>query len=85
MQILTIPEEDEGFVFYTNVFGQGLGVVLMQHRKVIVYASRKLKEYEKNYSHDLELAIVVFALKIYRYYLYGVHCNIYIYIPTIRI
>ncbi|XP_073049466.1 uncharacterized protein [Primulina eburnea] len=52
---------------------KGLGVVLMQRGKVIAYASRQLKEYEKNYpTHDLELAAVVFALKIWRHYLYGV-------------
>ena len=50
----------------------------MQYGKVIAYASRQLKDYEKNYpTHDLELAAVVFALKIWRHYLYGVHCDIY--------
>ena len=50
----------------------------MQNRKVIAYASRQLKVYEKNYpTHDLELAAVVFALKIWRHYLYGVQCRIY--------
>ncbi|XP_073056906.1 uncharacterized protein [Primulina eburnea] len=50
----------------------------MQHGKVIAYASRQLKEYEKNYpTHDLELAAVVFALKIWRHYLYGERCEIY--------
>ena len=50
----------------------------MQHGRVIAYASRQLKDYEKNYpTHDLELAIVVFALKMWRHYLYGVHCDIY--------
>nr|GFD38036.1 putative reverse transcriptase domain-containing protein [Tanacetum cinerariifolium] len=51
---------------------KGLGCVLMQHGKVIAYASRQLKPYEVNYpTHDLELAAVVFALKIWRHYLYG--------------
>ncbi|XP_060217135.1 uncharacterized protein LOC132644561 [Lycium barbarum] len=50
----------------------GLGCVLMQRGKVIAYASRQLKNHEKNYStHDLELAAVVFALKLWRHYLYG--------------
>ena len=50
----------------------------MQDDKVIAYASRQLKVHEKNYpTHDLELAAVVFALKIWRHYLYGVHCQIY--------
>ena len=50
----------------------------MQNDKVIAYASRQLKPYERNYpTHDLELAAVVFALKIWRHYLYGVKCDIY--------
>ncbi|KAK4270828.1 hypothetical protein QN277_019597 [Acacia crassicarpa] len=50
----------------------------MQHEKVISYASRQLKPYEENYpSHDLELAAVVFALKIWRHYLYGSFCKVY--------
>ena len=57
----------------------GLGVVLMQHDKVIAYTSRQLKDYERNYStHDLELAVVVFTLKIWRHYLSGVHCKIFV-------
>ncbi|WMV14242.1 hypothetical protein MTR67_007627 [Solanum verrucosum] len=56
----------------------GLGCVLMQHRKVIAYASRQLKVHEKNYpTHDLELAMVVFALKICRHYLYDVHVDMF--------
>ena len=50
----------------------------MQNGKVIAYGSRQLKDYEKNYhTHDLELAAVVFALKIWRHYLYGARCEIY--------
>ena len=50
----------------------------MQHGKVIAYASRQLKKHEQNYlTHDLEMAVVVFALKIWRHYLYGVTCEIY--------
>jgi len=56
----------------------GLGCVLMQKYKVIAYASQQLKPYEKHYpTHDLELAAVVFALKIWRHYLHGILCNIY--------
>ena len=62
--ILTISEGEDGFVIYCNVSGQGLGAVLMQHDRVIAYASRQLKDYEKNYpTHDLELTAVVFVLK----------------------
>ena len=50
----------------------------MQKGKVVVYASRQLKSHEKNYStHNLELAVIVFALKIWRHYLYGEKCFIY--------
>ncbi|WP_457833166.1 ribonuclease H family protein, partial [Staphylococcus aureus] len=70
--VLTIPSGSDGFVIYSDASGKGLGCVLMQHGKVIAYASRQLKEYERNYpTHDLELAAVVFALKIWRHYLYG--------------
>jgi len=52
--------------------------MLMQHVKVITYAFRQLRNHEKNYpTHDLELAAVVFILKIWRHYLYGVSCEVY--------
>jgi len=55
-----------------------LGCVLMQEDKVVAYIFWQLKPQERNYpTHDLELATVVFALKIWRYYLYGVSCTIY--------
>ena len=76
--VLTIPSSTEGFRIYSDASKKGLGCVLMQNGKVIAYASRQLKDYERNYStHDLELAAVVFALKIWRHYLYGVHCEIF--------
>ena len=76
--ILAIPEGNEGFVIYSDASKKGLGCVLMQKGKVIAYASRQLKPYEENYpTHDLELAAVVFALKIWRHYLYGVRCEVY--------
>nr|GEW73325.1 putative reverse transcriptase domain-containing protein [Tanacetum cinerariifolium] len=63
---------DWDFVVYCDAYGLGLGCVLMQRRKVIAYASRQLKIHEKNYTtHDLELGAIVFALKIWRHYLYG--------------
>nr|GFD04201.1 putative reverse transcriptase domain-containing protein [Tanacetum cinerariifolium] len=56
----------------------GLGVVLMQNEKVIAYASRQLKIHEKNYTtHCLELEAVVFALKMWRHYLYGTRCTVF--------
>ncbi|CAN4096858.1 unnamed protein product [Withania somnifera] len=72
------PEGTDGYAVYCDASGIGLGCVLMQHGRVIAYASRRLRPHEKNYpTHDLELAAVVFALKIWRHYLYGVHVDIY--------
>ena len=76
--VLNLPTENEKFVVYCDASIQGLGCVLMQDGKVIAYASRQLKEYEQRYpTHDLELAAVVFALKIWIHYLYGEKCEIY--------
>ncbi|GJV76990.1 putative reverse transcriptase domain-containing protein [Tanacetum coccineum] len=70
--ILALPQGAENFIVYCDVSHKGLGAVLMQNEKVITYASRQLKIHEKNYTtHDLELGAVVFALKIWRHYLYG--------------
>ncbi|GJR12587.1 putative reverse transcriptase domain-containing protein [Tanacetum coccineum] len=63
--VLALPDGPKDFVVYCDVSGIGLGCVLMQRGKVIAYASRQLKTYEKNFTiHDLELGAVVFALKI---------------------
>ncbi|KAL8114289.1 hypothetical protein AgCh_021224 [Apium graveolens] len=76
--ILVLPSRSGGFQVYSDASKRGLGCVLMQHGKVISYASRQLKPYEVNYpTHDLELAAVVFALKIWRHYLYGETCDIF--------
>ncbi|GJS32629.1 putative reverse transcriptase domain-containing protein [Tanacetum coccineum] len=76
--ILALPEGSEDFVAYCDASIKGLGVVLMQRDKVIAYASRQLKIHEKNYTtHDLELGAVVFALKIWRHYLYGTKCTVF--------
>ncbi|GKA43625.1 reverse transcriptase domain-containing protein [Tanacetum coccineum] len=76
--ILALPNRSEDFVVYCDVSGLGLGCVLIQRGKVIAYASRQLKIHEKNYTtHDLELGAVVFALKIWRHYLYGTKSVIY--------
>nr|GEY78165.1 putative reverse transcriptase domain-containing protein [Tanacetum cinerariifolium] len=62
----------ENFMVYCDEFYKGLGAVLMQREKVIAYTSWQLKIQEKNYTmHDLELRVVVFALKMWRHYLYG--------------
>ncbi|GJR80979.1 putative reverse transcriptase domain-containing protein [Tanacetum coccineum] len=69
--ILALPEGSENFIVYCDASHKGLGAVLMQREKVIAYASRKLKVHEKNYTtHDLELGAVMFALKMWRHYLY---------------
>nr|GFB43800.1 retrotransposon protein, putative, Ty3-gypsy subclass [Tanacetum cinerariifolium] len=76
--VLTLLFGTGGFQIYSDASKKGLGCVLMQHGKVIAYASRQLKPYEVNYpTHDLELAAVVFALKIWRHYLYGESCDVF--------
>nr|GEV73579.1 putative reverse transcriptase domain-containing protein [Tanacetum cinerariifolium] len=77
--ILALPEGNDDFVVYCDASHQGLEAVLMQREKVIVYASRQLKPHEENYTtHDLELGVVVFDLKIWRHYLYGTKCTVFI-------
>ena len=76
--VLIQPESGKEFVVYSDASLNGLGCVLMQEGKVVAYASRQLKPHERNYpTHDLELAAVVFALKIWRHYLYGEKCRVY--------
>ncbi|GJW58926.1 putative reverse transcriptase domain-containing protein [Tanacetum coccineum] len=76
--ILALPEGSEDFIAYYGASIKGLGAVLMQREKVISYASRQLKIHVKNYTtHDLELGAVVFALKIWRHYLYGTKCTMF--------
>jgi hypothetical protein len=66
------------FDVYCDASSTGLGCVLMQDNRVIAYASRALRPHEQNYpTHDLELAAVVHALKMWRHYLMGTHCNIF--------
>ncbi|GJS37147.1 putative reverse transcriptase domain-containing protein, partial [Tanacetum coccineum] len=74
--ILALPEGSKDFIAYYDASKKGLGAVLMQRENVIAYALRQLKIHEKNYTtHDLELGAVVFALKIWRHYLYGTKCT----------
>jgi hypothetical protein len=76
--VLAQPDNTKPFEVYFDASGTGLGCVLMQDNRVIAYASRALRPHEQNYpTHDLELAAVVHALKIWRQYLMGAHCNIY--------
>jgi hypothetical protein len=69
---------EKPFSIYYNALGQGLGFVLMQHGRVVAYASRQLWKHEVNYpTHDLELTTVVHALKSWRNYLIGKRCELY--------
>lgn len=80
--VLVQPESGKEFVVFRDVSLNGLGCVLMQEGKVVAYASRQLKLHEKNYpTHDLELAAIVFALKIWHHYLFGENV---IFIPTTK-
>lgn len=76
--ILTLPNSLDEFVIYYDTSQIGIDYVLMQHGKLITYASTLLKMHEQNYlNHDLKLAVVMFALKIWWHYLYGIHVDIF--------
>jgi hypothetical protein len=76
--VLVMLDLHKGFDIYCDACGQGLGCVLMQEGHVIAYASRQLRKHELNYpTHDLELAAVVHALKIWRHYIMGTKCQVY--------
>ncbi|GKE56563.1 putative reverse transcriptase domain-containing protein, partial [Tanacetum coccineum] len=76
--ILALLEGSKNFIVYCDASHKGLGAVLIQREKVIAYASRQLKVHQKNYTtHDLELGAVVFALKMWRHYLYGTKCVVF--------
>jgi hypothetical protein len=76
--ILALPESGKRFTVYTDTSHIGHGYVLMQEGRVIAYGSKQLRKHEGNYpTHDLKLAVVVFALKSWRHYLYGESCDIY--------
>ncbi|GKD16313.1 putative reverse transcriptase domain-containing protein [Tanacetum coccineum] len=76
--ILALPKGSENFMVYCNASRKGLGAVVMQRGKVIAYTSRQLKIHEKNYTtHDLDLGVVVFALKMWRHYLYDTKCVVF--------
>jgi hypothetical protein len=73
-----MPNMEKPFSIYYDVSGQGIGCVLMQDGHVVVYASWKSRKHEEHYpTHDLELATVVHALKIWRHYLVGKRCELY--------
>nr|GFC56637.1 putative reverse transcriptase domain-containing protein [Tanacetum cinerariifolium] len=76
--IIALPEGTENFIVYCDASLKDYGAVLMQREKVIAYASRQLKKHEENYmTHDLELGAVVFALRLWRHYLYDTKCTVH--------
>ena len=76
--MLTLPKGEDKFTVYCDASRVGLGCVLMQNGRAVAYASRQLKKHEQNYpTHDLEMAAVIFGLKMWRHYLYGVTCEIF--------
>ena len=76
--VLALPDDSGNFEINSDASLNGLGCVLMQHEKVIAHVSRQLKPHEKNFmTHDLELVASIFALKIWRHYLYGEKCKIF--------
>ena len=83
--MLTQPTSGREYAMYSGASRIGLGCALMQDGKAVAYAPRQLKPHEQNYpTHDLELAAVVFALKIWRHYLYGEKCRIFTYHKSLK-
>ena len=76
--ILIVPERGQGYTVYSDTSKVELGCVLMQSGRVVAYGFRQLKNHEQNYpTYDMELAAIVFALKIWRHYLYGEQFEMY--------
>ena len=76
--ILIVSDRGQGYTMYCDASRAGLRCVLMQYGRVVAYGSRQLKNHEQNYpTHDMELAAVVFTLKILRHYLYGKEFEVY--------
>ncbi|GKF32089.1 putative reverse transcriptase domain-containing protein, partial [Tanacetum coccineum] len=76
--ILALPKRTKDFTVYCDASLKGYRAVLMQREKETAYASRQLKTHEENYTtHDLELGAVVFALRLWRHYLYGTKCMVF--------
>jgi hypothetical protein len=76
--VLTMPDMEKPFLIYCDASGQGLGCVLMQDGHIVAYASKQLRKHEEKYpTHDLKLAAVVHALKMWRHYNMGKRCEVY--------
>nr|GEY09655.1 retrovirus-related Pol polyprotein from transposon 17.6 [Tanacetum cinerariifolium] len=83
--ILALPEGSVDFVVYCDASLSGFGAVLMQRENVIAYASRQLRTHEEKYmTHDLELGAVVFALRLWRHYIFGMKCKVYTYHKSLQ-
>ena len=83
--ILIVPDRGQGYTVYCDASRVGLGCVLMQSERVVAYVSRQLKNHEQNYpTHDMDLVVVVFALKIWRHYLYGEEFEMYSYHKSLK-
>jgi hypothetical protein len=76
--VLTMADMENPFSIYYDASDQGLGCVLLQHGHIVVYASRQLRKHQEKYpTHDLELAILIHALKIWRHYIFNKRCEVY--------
>ena len=83
--ILIVPEQGQRYTVYCDASRDGLGCVLRQSERVVAYGSKQLKNHDKNYpTHDLELAAIVFALKIWRHYLYGEQFEVFSNLKSLR-
>jgi hypothetical protein len=83
--ILPMPDMEKPFSIYCDASGQSLGCVLMQDGHVVAYASRQLRKHEEKYlTHDLEFAVVVHALTLWRYYIIGKRCEVYSYHKSLK-
>ena len=77
--ILIIPKKGQRYTVYCDASKDGLGYILMQSGRVVAHGSRQLKNHEHNYpTHDLDLAVIVFALKIWRRYLYSEQFEVFL-------
>ena len=83
--IFIVLDREQGYTVYCDASRAGLRCILMQFGRVVAYGSRQLKNHEQNYpTHNMELAVVVFALKIWRYYLYGEEFEVYSYHKSMK-
>ena len=83
--ILIVPEQGLRYMVYCDASRDGLGCVSMQSRRVVAYGSKQLKNHEQNYlTHDLELAAIVFSLKIWHHYLYGEQFELFSYHKSLK-